>query len=101
MSDSAVLGGRNQSLETGIDPAGCQREERKKEQPVGSLQCVCGVGGECIWHGSPGWDVLSPEPVGRHCASPPAPRGLRVNLEMGRMMSVVRTSAPRLTTPNA
>ena len=35
------------------------------------------------------------------CASPPAPRGLRVNLEMGRMMSVVRTSAPRLTTPNA
>lgn len=35
------------------------------------------------------------------CASPPAPRGLHVNLEMGRMMSVVRTSAPRLTTPNA
>ena len=37
MSDSAVLGGRNQSLETRIDPAGWQREERKEEQLVGSL----------------------------------------------------------------
>ena len=46
--------------------------------------------GECIWHGSPGWDVLSLEPVGRHCVSPPAPGGgaLRVNLETGRMMSM-------------
>lgn len=74
-SDSAVLGGRNQSLETRIDPAGWQREERKEEQLVGSLQCVCGVVGECIWHGSPGWDVLSPEPVGRHLCIPSCPEG--------------------------
>lgn len=81
MSDSAVLGGRNQSLETRIDPAGWQLEERKEEQPVGSFQCVGGEEG--IWHGSPGWDVLSPEPVGRHLCIPPAPRGLHVNLKWG------------------
>ena len=101
MSDSAVLGGRNQSLETRIDAAGWQLEERKEEQPAGSFQCVC-VGerraagmavlaGMCC-HLSLWEDI---------CASPPAPRGLCVNLEMGRMMSVLRTSAPRLTTPNA
>lgn len=49
MSDSAVLGGRNQSLETRIDPAGWQLEERKEEQPVGSLQCVGGRGGHLAW----------------------------------------------------
>lgn len=73
MSDSAVLGGRNQSLETRIDAAGWQLEERKEEQPAGSFQCVCG-GEEGSWHGSPGWDVLSPEPVGRHLCIPSCPK---------------------------
>ena len=91
-SSSAVLGGRNQSLETRIDPAGWQREERKGEQPVE---------GECIWHGSPGWDVLSLEPVGRHCVSPPAPGGGEAACEPrnGEDDECVRASALSLTTP--